>query len=54
MLFRSGGEPAAPAPIRSSGRPAPANVGGNGGGSTNASPKTMKLPDLSGEKSPDA
>jgi hypothetical protein len=49
-----GGEPAAPAPIRSSGRPAPANVGGNGGGSTNASPKTMKLPDLSGEKSPDA
>jgi hypothetical protein len=49
-----GGEPAAPAPIRSSGRPAPANVGGNGGGSTAASPKTMKLPDLSGEKSPDA
>jgi hypothetical protein len=50
----AGGEPSAPAPIRSSGRPAPANVGGNGGGSTNASPKTMKLPDLSGEKSPDA
>jgi hypothetical protein len=48
-----GGEPAAPAPIRSSGRPAPANVGGNGG-STNASPKTMKLPDLSGEKGTDA
>jgi hypothetical protein len=49
-----GGEPAGPAPIRSSGRPAPANVGGDGGGSTNASPKTMKLPDLSGEKGPDA
>jgi hypothetical protein len=52
-----GGEPAAPAPIRSSARPAPANVGGDAsgnGGSTNASPKTMKLPDLSGERSPDA
>jgi 2-furoate---CoA ligase len=45
-----GGEPAAPAPIRSSGRPAPANVGGNGG-ATSAGSKPMKLPDLNGEGS---
>ncbi|HEV3399794.1 MAG TPA: hypothetical protein VG693_10945, partial [Actinomycetes bacterium] len=45
----AGGEPAAPAPIRSSARPAPANIGGNGG------TKPLKLPDLSGgERGPDA
>jgi hypothetical protein len=47
-----GGQPAPPAPIRSSARPSPANVGGNGGavGATNP----LKLPDLSGEKGSDA
>jgi hypothetical protein len=49
----AGGEPAAPAPIRSSGRPAPANLGGNGG-ATSAGTKPLKLPDLSGEKGSDA
>ena len=49
----AGGEPAAPAPIRSSGRPAPANLGGNGG-TTSAGTKPLKLPDLSGEKGSDA
>jgi hypothetical protein len=59
-----GGEPAAPAPIRSSARPAPANVGGNGGAGAGgggpasgggavssggpAGTKPLKLPDLSG------
>jgi hypothetical protein len=46
-----GGEPAPPAAIRSSARPAPANVGGNGGGTTSAGSKPMKLPDLKGEGS---
>jgi hypothetical protein len=45
-----GGEPAPPAAIRSSARPAPANVGGNGG-TTSAGAKPMKLPDLKGEGS---
>jgi hypothetical protein len=45
-----GGEPAPPAAIRSSARPAPANVGGNGG-ATSAGSKPMKLPDLNGEGS---
>ena len=45
-----GGEPAPPAAIRSSARPAPANVGGNGG-ATSAGSKPMKLPDLKGEGS---
>jgi hypothetical protein len=40
-------------PIRSSARPAPANVGGNGG-SSGAGTKPMKLPDLKGERGPDA
>jgi hypothetical protein len=44
-----GGEPAAPAAIRSSARPAPANIGGNGGASSSAKP--LKLPDLSGGES---
>jgi hypothetical protein len=48
-----GGEPSAPAPIRSSGRPAPANLGGNGG-VAGAGTKPLKLPDLSGEKGSDA
>jgi hypothetical protein len=48
-----GGEPAAPAPIRSSARPAPANFGGNGGG-TGQGTKPLKLPDLSGERGSDA
>jgi hypothetical protein len=48
-----GGEPSAPAPIRSSARPAPANFGGNGG-ATGAGTKPLKLPDLSGERGPDA
>src|SRR5215207_5172822 len=48
-----GGESAAPAPIRSSGRPAPANLGGNGG-ATSAGTRPLKLPDLSGEKGSDA
>ena len=47
-----GGEPAAPAPIRSSARPAPANFGGNGGAQRGTKP--LKLPDLSGEKGSDA
>jgi hypothetical protein len=42
-----------PAPIRSSARPAPANVGGNGGPSS-AAAKPMKLPDLPGERGSDA
>ncbi|HWC41654.1 MAG TPA: hypothetical protein VHK02_06685 [Actinomycetota bacterium] len=46
----AGGEPAAPAPIRSSARPAPANLGGNGGAAS-AGTKPLKLPDLSGEGS---
>jgi hypothetical protein len=52
----AGGEPAAPAPIRSSARPAPANLGGNGasGGAAGAGTKPLKLPDLSGEKGSDA
>ena len=45
-----GGEPAPPAAIRSSARPAPANIGGNGG-ATSAGSKPMKLPDLNGEGS---
>ena len=49
----AGGEPAAPAPIRSSARPAAANFGGNGG-ATGAGTKPLKLPDLSGEKGSDA
>jgi hypothetical protein len=49
----AGGEPSAPAPIRSSGRPAPANLGGNGG-VAGAGTKPLKLPDLSGEKGSDA
>jgi len=49
----AGGEPAAPAPIRSSARPAPANLGGNGG-AAGAGTKPLKLPDLSGEKGSDA
>jgi hypothetical protein len=48
-----GGEPAAPAPIRSSARPAPANIGGNGG-ATSSGTKPLKLPDLSGERGSDA
>jgi hypothetical protein len=50
-----GGDPGAPppAPIRSSARPAPANVGGNGG-PTSAGSKPMKLPDLPGERGSDA
>ena len=48
-----GGEPSAPAPIRSSARPAPANFGGNGGG-TGQGTKPLKLPDLSGERGSDA
>jgi hypothetical protein len=48
-----GGESAAPAPIRSSARPAPANFGGNGGG-TSPGTKPLKLPDLSGERGSDA
>ncbi|HKQ01961.1 MAG TPA: hypothetical protein VJ735_16685, partial [Actinomycetes bacterium] len=49
-----GGEPAAPAAIRSSARPAPANIGGNGGASS-AGAKPLKLPDLSGgERGSDA
>jgi hypothetical protein len=47
-----GGEPSAPAPIRSSARPAPANFGGNGGAGGGTKP--LKLPDLSGEPAPDA
>jgi hypothetical protein len=46
----AGGEPAAPAPIRSSARPAPANLGGNGG-AAGAGTKPLKLPDLPGEGS---
>jgi hypothetical protein len=50
----AGGEPAPPAPIRSSARPSAANVGGNGG-STSAGTKPLKLPDLSGgERGSDA
>jgi hypothetical protein len=50
----AGGEPSAPAPIRSSGRPAPANLGGNGG-VAGAGTKPLKLPDLSGgERGSDA
>jgi hypothetical protein len=49
----AGGEPAAPAPIRSSARPAPVNLGGNGGASGGGT-KPLKLPDLSGEKGSDA
>ncbi|HEY4792296.1 MAG TPA: hypothetical protein VIJ05_13370, partial [Actinomycetes bacterium] len=49
----AGGEPAAPAPIRSSGRPAPANLGGNGG-TSGAGTKPMKLPDLPGDRGSDA
>jgi len=48
-----GGEPAGPAPIRSSARPSAANFGGNGGASS-AGTKPLKLPDLSGERAPDA
>jgi hypothetical protein len=49
-----GGEPAGPAAIRSSARPSPANVGGNGGAS-GAGTKPLKLPDLSGgERGSDA
>ena len=49
-----GGEPAGPAAIRSSARPSPANVGGNGGASS-AGTKPLKLPDLSGgERGSDA
>jgi hypothetical protein len=49
-----GGESAAPAAIRSSARPAPANIGGNGGASS-AGAKPLKLPDLSGgERGSDA
>ena len=48
----AGGEPSAPAPIRSSGRPAPANLGGNGGAASTGT-KPLKLPDL-GEKGSDA
>jgi hypothetical protein len=48
-----GGEPSAPAAIRSSARPAPANLGGNGGASGGSKP--LKLPDLSGgERGSDA
>ena len=50
----AGGEPAPPAPIRSSARPAPANVGANGGASSSTGTKPLKLPDLSGEKASDA
>ena len=49
----AGGEPAPPAPIRSSARPAPANIGGNGG-ATGAGTKPLKLPDLNGERGSDA
>jgi hypothetical protein len=50
----AGGESAAPAPIRSSARPAPANVGGNGGAGGGGT-RPLKLPDLSGgEKASDA
>jgi len=49
----AGGEPSAPAPIRSSARPAAANIGGNGG-STGGGTKPLKLPDLSGERGADA
>jgi hypothetical protein len=50
----AGGEPAPPAPIRSSARPAPANFGGNGGAASSGT-KPLKLPDLSGgERRPDA
>jgi hypothetical protein len=58
-----GGEPAAPAPIRSSARPAAANVGGNGApapassggsGSPAAGTKPMKQRDLPGERGGDA
>jgi len=49
----AGGSSSAPAPIRSSGRPAPANLGGNGG-AAGAGTKPLKLPDLSGEKGSDA
>jgi hypothetical protein len=49
----NGGEPAPPAPIRSSARPAPANLGGNGG-ATSAGTKPLKLPEISGEKGSDA
>ena len=45
-----GGEPAPSAAIRSSARPAPANIGGNGG-ATSAGSKPTKLPDLKGEGS---
>jgi hypothetical protein len=51
-----GAESAPPTPataIRSSARPAAANVGGNGG-SVGAGTKPLKLPDLSGEKGSDA
>ena len=48
-----GGDSGAPAPIRSSARPAPANIGGNGGGAGPGT-KPLKLPDLSGERAPDA
>jgi hypothetical protein len=48
-----GGDSAAPSPIRSSARPAAANFGGNGG-ATGGATKPLKLPDLSGERGPDA
>jgi hypothetical protein len=51
---QGGGEPAPPAAIRSSARPAPANVGGNGGATSAGSSKPTKLPDLPGERGSDA
>jgi hypothetical protein len=62
-IDEGGGEPAAPAPIRSSARPAAANVGGNGApapassggsGSPAAGTKPMKQRDLPGERGGDA
>jgi hypothetical protein len=50
---QGGGEPAPPAAIRSSARPPAANVGGNGG-ATSPGSKSMKLPDLPGERGSDA
>jgi hypothetical protein len=54
-----GGEPVAPAPIRSSARPAAANVGGGagaagGGEAASTGTKPLKLPDLNVEKGTDA